>query len=111
MGLTIAARLVWLQTDQAPVYAAKAQRVQTDVVTVPAARGSIVDRNGRILAGNRTSLQVAVRPPLDGATVQRLSELAGVRVAGSWPARWSAGSRARSPARATGVSPANRSPC
>ena len=78
VGLTIAARLVWLQTDQAPVYAAKAQRVQTDVVTVPAARGSIVDRNGRILAGNRTSLQVAVRPPLDGATVQRLSELAGV---------------------------------
>lgn len=77
VGLTIGARLIWLQTAQAPVYAAKAQRVQTDVVTVPAARGSIVDRNGRILAGNRTSLQVAVQPPLDDATLQRLSELAG----------------------------------
>ncbi|MBK6762891.1 MAG: penicillin-binding protein 2 [Micrococcales bacterium] len=77
VGLTIGARLIWLQTAQAPVYAAKAQRVQTDVVTVPAARGSIVDRDGRILAGNRTSLQVAVQPPLDDATLQRLSELAG----------------------------------
>ena len=46
-------------------------------MTVPAARGSIVDRDGRILAGNRTSLQVAVQPPLDDATLQRLSELAG----------------------------------
>jgi len=77
VGLTIAARMVWLQTAQAPVYAAKAQRVQSDVVAVPAARGSIVDREGRILAGNRTSLQVAVQPPLTDASLQRLAELVG----------------------------------
>lgn len=77
IGLTIAARLVWLQTAQADTYQAKAQQVQTDVVAVPAARGDIVDRNGKILAGNRTSYEVAVETPVDEQTLAALVDLSG----------------------------------
>ncbi|MCB0900930.1 MAG: hypothetical protein KDB83_02185, partial [Actinobacteria bacterium] len=77
VGLTIAARLVWLQTAQADTYRAIAQQVQTDVVAVPAARGDIVDRTGQILAGNRTSYEVAVESPVDDQTVAALVDLSG----------------------------------
>lgn len=78
VGLTIAARLVWLQTAEADTYQGLAQQVQTDVVEVPAARGDIVDRTGQILAGNRTSYEVAVTSPVDEQTVAALVDLSGV---------------------------------
>ena len=77
VGLTIAARLVWLQTAQADTYRAIAQQVQTDVVAVPAARGDIVDRTGQLLAGNRTSYEVAVESLVDDQTVAALVETLG----------------------------------
>ncbi len=81
VGLTIAARLVWLQTAEADTYQGLAQQVQTDVVEVPAARGDIVDRTGQILAGNRTSYEVAVAPPVDEQTVAALVDLSGTPAA------------------------------
>jgi len=80
VGLTIAARMVWMQTAQSAQYQAKAQIAQTDVVAVPAARGDIVDRTGRILAGNRTAYQVVVDQTVDSEVLDRLAQLAGVPV-------------------------------
>ena len=77
IGLTIAGRLVWLQVAQADEYETLAQQVQTDLVALPAARGAIVDRTGQILAGNRTSYEVAVEPGVDRETVARLVDLSG----------------------------------
>ncbi|HQR79452.1 MAG TPA: penicillin-binding transpeptidase domain-containing protein [Actinomycetota bacterium] len=73
VGVTLGARLVWLQTAESPVYAARADRIQTDLVDVPAARGDIVDRNGVILVGNRTAYEVQVDATIDE---DRLPELA-----------------------------------
>lgn len=81
VGLTIAARLVWLQTTQAPQYQAVADRVQSDIVDVPAARGDIVDRNGAILAGNRTAFEVTADAETDEPTLQEVAELTGVPLA------------------------------
>ncbi len=73
---TIAVRLVWLQTAQSAQYQARAQAVQDDVVEVAPARGDIVDRHGRILAGNRTAYQVLVEQDAD-ADLQRVADLTG----------------------------------
>ena len=78
VGLTIAARLVWLQTHESSGYAARAQAIQTDVVEVPAARGDIVDRNGVILAGNRTSYEVVAQADVDKPALRRVAEITGV---------------------------------
>jgi penicillin-binding protein 2 len=77
IGLTIAARLIWIQTAQSQQYAAQADRIQTDLVDIPAARGAIVDRSGAILAGNRTTYEVLLSAPADESTVQHLAELSG----------------------------------
>ncbi len=81
VGITIAARLIWLQTHEASDYAARAQAIQTDVVEVPAARGDIVDRNGVILAGDRTSYEVVADADVDQQTLSSVAELTGVPVA------------------------------
>ncbi len=77
IGLTIAARLVWLQTAQAPQYQARAAAIQTDIVEVAPARGDIVDRNGIILAGNRTAYEVVADTDVDEQTLQQVAELTG----------------------------------
>ncbi|MEZ5186591.1 MAG: penicillin-binding transpeptidase domain-containing protein [Candidatus Nanopelagicales bacterium] len=76
VAVTIAARLVWMQTVQSSEYTAKAQIAQTDVVEVPAARGDIVDRKGRILAGNRTAYEVVAESSVDRASLQAVSQIA-----------------------------------
>ncbi len=81
VGLTVAARLVWIQTTQSSDLALKAQAIQTDVVELPAARGNIVDRNGTLLAGNRTTFQVSADATVTEAALQRLSEMSSVPVA------------------------------
>lgn len=81
VGLTIAARLIWLQTDQSAQYAARAQAIQTDVVEVLPARGDIVDRNGVILAGNRTSYEVVADADVAESTLRRVARLTGVPLA------------------------------
>ncbi len=80
VGLTIAARMLWMQTAQAPQYQAQAEIAQTDVVAIPAARGDILDRTGRILAGNRTAYQVVVDQTADSDVLDRVARLAGVPV-------------------------------
>lgn len=80
VGITVAARLVWMQTVQSPEYAAKARIAQTDVVDIAAARGDIVDRKGRILAGNRTAYEVVAEAAVDRATLKAVSEIAGTPV-------------------------------
>ncbi|HQR79367.1 MAG TPA: penicillin-binding transpeptidase domain-containing protein [Actinomycetota bacterium] len=82
VGVTLGARLAWLQTAESPVYAARADRIQTDVLDVPAARGGIVDRDGVILAGNRTTYEALVDATIDE---DRLPELA--RLGGTTPQR------------------------
>lgn len=76
VAVTIATRLVWLQTAQSGQYQARAAAIQDDVIEVAPARGDIVDRNGAILAGNRTAYQVLVAQ--DGkADLQRVADLTG----------------------------------
>lgn len=75
VGLTLSTRLVWLQTSESDRYAAAAQSVQSDVVEVPAPRGAIVDRDGEVLAGNRTAYMVVATGEVDEATLQRVSEM------------------------------------
>lgn len=82
IAVTIGARLVWLQTAQGAQYQQRAQAVQDDVVEVPAARGDIVDRNGVILAGNRTAFEVIVDPDVDADTLGRVAALTGRKPAG-----------------------------
>ncbi len=77
VGLTIGARLVWLQTAGSAELAAQAQRIQTNTVSLPAARGPIVDRGGAILAGNRTTFEVRADADIDDSTVARIAELGG----------------------------------
>ena len=81
VGLTVAARLVWIQTAQSSDLALKAQAIQTDLVDLPAARGDIVDRNGNLLAGNRTTFQVSADETVSQAALQRLSQMSSVPVA------------------------------
>lgn len=75
VGLTLSVRLAWLQTSESDRYAAAAQTVQSDVVEVPAPRGAIVDRNGEVLAGNRTAYTVVATGEVDEPTLQRVSEM------------------------------------
>lgn len=77
VALTIAARLVWLQTSQSGSYQTKASAIQTDVVEVPPARGDIVDRNGVILAGNRTSYEVVLDGEPDPGTLRAVADITG----------------------------------
>lgn len=80
VGVTLGVRLVWLQTAESPVYAARADRIQSDVVEVPAARGGIVDRSGVILAGNRTAYQVKLDATADKEVVRQVARLGGTTV-------------------------------
>ena len=85
--LTLLGRLAWVQlvdTESAGVVAAEA-RLRT--VLTPAVRGSVLDRAGRPLATNRTSLVISVDPialadqPDDGAAVlQRLAATLGLTI-------------------------------
>jgi penicillin-binding protein 2 len=81
VGITIAGRLVWLQTAQADEYQARAQAIQSDIVPVAPARGDIVDRTGVILAGNRTAHEVVAEADVTAETLERVAELTGVPLA------------------------------
>ena len=56
------ARSVWLQVIRGPEYAAMAMRQHRETVVVPAARGTIVDRNGEPLAIGRLATTVYANP-------------------------------------------------
>jgi cell division protein FtsI/penicillin-binding protein 2 len=56
------ARSAWLQLVEGPEYAAMALRQHRETVVVPAARGTIVDRNGQPLAIGRLATTVYANP-------------------------------------------------
>jgi cell division protein FtsI (penicillin-binding protein 3)/stage V sporulation protein D (sporulation-specific penicillin-binding protein) len=56
------ARAAWLQVVKGPEYAAMALRQHRETVVVPAARGTIVDRNGQPLAIGRLTTTVYANP-------------------------------------------------
>jgi cell division protein FtsI (penicillin-binding protein 3) len=56
------ARSAWLQVVKGPEYAAMALRQHRETVVVPAARGTIVDRNGQPLAIGRLTTTVYANP-------------------------------------------------
>jgi cell division protein FtsI (penicillin-binding protein 3) len=56
------ARAAWLQVVNGPEYAAMALRQHRETVVVPAARGTIVDRNGQPLAIGRLGTTVYANP-------------------------------------------------
>ena len=55
-------RAVWLQAVKGPEYAAMAIRQHRETVVVPAARGTIVDRNGEPLAIGKQATTVFANP-------------------------------------------------
>lgn len=78
VGLTVAVRLIWVQTADSAQYQARAEAAQTHMVTVPAARGDILDANGEILAGNRSTYEVRIKSGTDQQVLDEVSRLAGV---------------------------------
>jgi penicillin-binding protein 2 len=67
----LALRLWSLQVIQGPRYALAAQRQAYRMIDLPAPRGQIVDASGRLLAGVRGGLAVAVDPGALGAADAR----------------------------------------
>jgi penicillin-binding protein 2 len=87
-----AARLVYLQGILGPEYQLQADNNRSQVVSLPASRGVIYDRNNTLLARNMPSYNITITPanlPDDQAEIQaiyrKLSQLTGVpiRVPGS----------------------------
>jgi cell division protein FtsI (penicillin-binding protein 3)/stage V sporulation protein D (sporulation-specific penicillin-binding protein) len=78
------ARSVWLQVVKGPEYAAMALRQHRETVVVPAARGTIVDRNGEPLALGKLTTTIYANPrQVDSA---RDLTLAAGKLLGSDPA-------------------------
>jgi cell division protein FtsI/penicillin-binding protein 2 len=78
------ARSVWLQVIKGPEYAAMALRQHRETVVVPAARGTIVDRNGEPLALGKVATTIYANPrQVDDA---RDLTLAAGKVLGADPA-------------------------
>lgn len=61
LGLTLV-RAAWIQVVRGPEYAAMALRQHRETVVVPAARGTIVDRNGEPLALGKVATTVYANP-------------------------------------------------
>ena len=78
--VVIAGRLVELQVNDAPRYAAQGLRLRLETVDLPAARGSIVDRDGALLADSVEARYVYADPGLVDDPVRTADAL--VRVLG-----------------------------
>lgn len=79
-------RLWSLQLTEAAEYQDQADRQQILIVSTPAPRGDIVDRNGVLLAGTRPALSVVVNRKLipvdvEESVIQQLSAFLGVPAA------------------------------
>lgn len=60
MLMLLFGRLAWLMTFQGKEYQEKAQRLHERERDIKAARGEIIDRNGKIMATNRTVCTISV---------------------------------------------------
>ncbi|MFN0086000.1 MAG: penicillin-binding protein 2 [Blastocatellia bacterium] len=58
-------RLWFLQVMKSDVYAVQAEQNRTRVLTIPARRGTVFDRNGRILVTSQASYNIVVSRPKD----------------------------------------------
>ncbi len=79
--LVLAGRLIEFQLSDAPAYAAQGLAVRLQPVDLPAPRGSIVDRNGAVLAGSAEARYVYADPSRvvdPEQTADALSPLLGV---------------------------------
>lgn len=61
-GLVLVLRALQVQVVQGPAWSQVAENQQRRTVKVPAARGSILDRNGAALAASQERMRVAVAP-------------------------------------------------
>lgn len=80
-GVSIGARLFFLQVLQSAYYIQKAQQQQQAIVPIPARRGDILDRDGKVLASSVQVDTVYARPREIRdvrATARTLSRLAGL---------------------------------
>jgi len=78
--LVLAARAVWVQVLHADFYQRKGEKNYLYTEDVPAGRGKVLDRNGRILAASVPALDIALRPKEFVADRRQRAELA--RLAG-----------------------------
>lgn len=84
----IGLRLIQLQLTDAPAYAAAGLRERLDSIDLPAPRGSILDRNGAVLAHSIEARYVAADPELIKdipATAAALSPHLGIAVSELMP--------------------------
>lgn len=77
-------RLAWMQVWQGAQYKKTAEKNRLSTVLLQAPRGTVYDRNGAVLVGNRPSFAVSIRPAEytnPPAATTLLSELTGVPIA------------------------------
>ncbi|HIY06581.1 MAG TPA: hypothetical protein H9844_05825 [Candidatus Evtepia faecigallinarum] len=87
--LVLFALLLWnLQITSGAAYYAKSQRSIAQVDTIPAARGRLLDRNGKVLARDETTWSAQLAEDISPAVLSRLQTLCreeGVAWEGSGP--------------------------
>lgn len=74
-------RLWWLQVGQGEQWDEKARNRYLRAIVTKAPRGAILDRNGRMLAGNEPSFNIALLPAefsTDGADPRKICRLLGI---------------------------------
>ncbi|MGI8519800.1 MAG: penicillin-binding protein 2, partial [Actinomycetota bacterium] len=95
--LSLGFRLWYLQVLTGENYSAWAQETQTREVTIPAQRGVVYDREGRVLANNVPGLNVTVVPnAIERAKVEELAEILDAdteEVLGRYDAAFESGSQ------------------
>ncbi|GAB2757995.1 peptidoglycan D,D-transpeptidase FtsI family protein [Nocardioides pakistanensis] len=75
-----AARLFQLQGIDAKAYAARAEAVGLQTVTLPATRGAIRDRNGEPLAESADGLMLVADPSLTADDAQEIAKIVAARI-------------------------------
>ncbi|RVT53584.1 peptidoglycan D,D-transpeptidase FtsI family protein [Rubrivivax albus] len=81
--VVLAGRAVWVQVLHSDFYQREGEKRFLHAEDVPAGRGNVLDRNGRILAASVPAIDIAVRPPELQATPEQKRALA--RLAGMTP--------------------------
>src|SRR4051795_8237579 len=78
--LVIVCRAFWLQGVQGAELASEAAYQQTDVITVPGLRGSVLDRHGNALASSEDAATIYATPyqvKNPGQTADKLASILG----------------------------------
>lgn len=70
MPMLVAGQVVWLYVSDDGELRAQGERQATSYVELPAMRGSVMDREGRVLAINSTQYDLALDPTMEGFEAQ-----------------------------------------